>query len=218
MSIKLNAGLRTDQGKGASRRLKRAGSVPAIIYGAGKDPINLTISLNTITKLLEDDTTYTSIIELDIDGKKDEGIIKDLQRHPAKNIVTHIDFQRIDAKVAIVARIPLNFVGASSNKDIRLGAVVNQFINTVEVSCLPKDLPHSIEVDIASVAIGESLRLTDLVITKGVSIVALNHDDVESYNQTVVSISIARKMAEIEEEEVVAPEGDSEEESKEGDK
>jgi large subunit ribosomal protein L25 len=209
MSITLEAKLRENKGKGASRRLKKSGEVPAIIYGGKKDAVSLSINSNTIEHLLEDESVYTSILDVNIDGKAEQGILKDIQRHPAKNIITHIDLQRVDAKTAITTRIPLSFVGSENNKYIRLGAVVNQFISMVEVKCLPKDLPTLIEVDISNLKVGEGMRFTDLNIGEGVMITALNHKDVDAYNQTVVSVSAARKMAEIVEDEVpVAAEGD----------
>jgi large subunit ribosomal protein L25 len=213
MSISLDAKLRTDKGKGASRRLRKAGDIPAIIYGGNKDAASLAISSNTIEHLLEDESVFTSIIDINIDGSVEQGILKDAQRHPAKNVITHIDLQRVDDTTAITTRVPLVFVGASDNKYIRLGAVVNQFINMVEVKCLPKDLPNSIEVDISSIKIGQGLRLTDLPVGDNVTITALNHKDVEAYNQTVVSLSAARKMAAIEEDDESDAESEGGEES-----
>ncbi len=202
MSIVLNAKVRNDKGKGASRRLRHNKQIPAIVYGGTKHPpIAIVVDLFTITNMLEDDTIYTSILDLVIEGKKENVIIKDLQQHPYKNIVTHIDFQRIDAKAAITTKIPVNITGGDDNTDVRLGAVINQFITTIEVVCLPKNLPHSVDIDVAKLKLGEHLSLTDIIMPKGVEIVALNHDDIEAYNQTVVAINAARKMADIDEDD-----------------
>jgi large subunit ribosomal protein L25 len=206
MSLIINASKREDQGKGASRRLRRAEKIPAIVYGAGKEPSNITLSIHEITHLLEDEASYNSVLDLTIDKKKEPVIIKDLQRHPAKNIVTHIDFLRDDLNQALVTNIPLHFIGSDDNADIRLGAVLNQFITSVEVSCLPNDLPTSIDVDITNLTVGEHISLTGLTIPQGVTLIALTHGDIEAHDQSVVAVQEAKKMAEVEDGAPVAPE------------
>jgi large subunit ribosomal protein L25 len=206
MSLIINASKREDQGKGASRRLRRAEKIPAIVYGAGKEPSNITLSIHEITHLLEDEASYNSVLDLTIDKKKEPVIIKDLQRHPAKNIVTHIDFLRVDLNQALVTNIPLHFIGSDDNADIRLGAVLNQFITSVEVSCLPNDLPTSIDVDITNLTVGEHISLTGLNIPQGVTLIALTHGDIEAHDQSVVAVQEAKKMAEVEDGAPVAPE------------
>jgi large subunit ribosomal protein L25 len=206
MSLIINASKREDQGKGASRRLRRAEKIPAIVYGAGKEPSNITLSIHEITHLLEDEASYNSVLDLTIDKKKEPVIIKDLQRHPAKNIVTHIDFLRVDLNQALVTNIPLHFIGSDDNADIRLGAVLNQFVTSVEVSCLPNDLPTSIDVDITNLTVGEHISLTGLNIPQGVTLIALTHGDIEAHDQSVVAVQEAKKMAEVEDGAPVAPE------------
>lgn len=215
MGIKLDATIREDKGKGASRRLRHENQTPAIIYGGSKTPFSIAVQTHVITHLLEDEAVYTSIIDINLGKIKEHAIIKDLQRHPAKNIITHIDFQRVNPKVAITTRIPLSFIGSDDNEDLRLGAVLNQFITAVEVSCLPADLPHNIDVEIGSLKIGERLRLTDLVVDESVQLTALNHDDIETYNQIIVSVSAARKIEEIEEDEAPVEEGSADGENTE---
>jgi large subunit ribosomal protein L25 len=190
MSINLNATTRDTQGKGASRRLRKANQVPAIVYGGTKKAQNLALDFFEISHLLDfSDDIYSSILELSVDGKKAEKVIlKDMQRHPAQNTVTHLDFQRVSAKTAITTAVPIVLVGAKNNPDIRLGAIINKFIDMVEIKCLPKDLPNSIELDITNLKIGDSVRLSGLEIAKGVIITALNHND-DSHDQTVVSLS-----------------------------
>jgi large subunit ribosomal protein L25 len=140
-------------------------------------------------------------------GKKKEAvIIKDLQRHPAKSIVTHVDFLRVDLNKALVTNIPLHFIGADENETIRLGAILNQFVNSVEVSCLPADLPTSIDVDITNLALGDHISLTGLDMPKGVTLTALTHGDIESHDQSVVAVQEAKIMAEVEDDAPVAPE------------
>lgn len=200
MSLTIKATLRDDQGKGASRRLRRDEKVPAIVYGANKAPNAITLDMHEITHFLENDDAYTSVLDLAIDKKKEPVIIKDLQRHPAKNSITHVDFLRINLKQAIITSIPLHFVGEEDNDALRIGAILNQFVTNVEISCLPGDLPHGIDVDISSLSIGDSLSLTDLVMPEGVVLTALQHDDVEAYNQSVVAVQEARIMEEPEED------------------
>lgn len=207
MSITINATARDDQGKGASRRLRREEKIPAIVYGAGKEPSAISLNIHEITHLLENDDAYTSVLDLSIDKKVEPVIIKDLQRHPAKNTVTHVDLLRINMKQAIVTSIPLNFTGSDDNEALRLGAILNQFINAVEVSCLPADMPNGIEVDISSLALGDHISLTGVNMPEGVTLTALTHGDIEAHDQSVVAVQEAKVMAEIE-EEVIEADGD----------
>lgn len=212
MGMIINATTRDDQGKGASRRLRREEKIPAIVYGAGKEPSAISLNIHEITHLLENDDAYTSVLDLSIDKKVEPVIIKDLQRHPAKNTVTHVDLLRINMKRAIVTSIPLNFTGSDDNEALRLGALLNQFINAVEVSCLPADMPNGIDVDISNLVLGDHISLTGLNMPEGVTLTALTHGDIEAHDQSVVAVQEAKVMAEIEEEAIEA-EGD---ESSEG--
>jgi large subunit ribosomal protein L25 len=207
MGMIINATTRDDQGKGASRRLRREEKIPAIVYGAGKEPSAISLNIHEITHLLENDDAYTSVLDLSIDKKVEPVIIKDLQRHPAKNTVTHVDLLRINMKQAIVTSIPLNFTGSDDNEALRLGAILNQFINAVEVSCLPADMPNGIEVDISNLVLGDHISLTGLNMPEGVTLTALTHGDIEAHDQSVVAVQEAKVMAEIE-EEVIEVEGD----------
>jgi len=216
MGMIINATTRDDQGKGASRRLRREEKLPAIVYGAGKEPSAISLNIHEITHLLENDDAFTSVLDLSIDKKVEPVIIKDLQRHPAKNTVTHVDLLRINMKQAIVTSIPLNFTGSDDNEEIRLGAILNQFINAVEVSCLPADMPNGIEVDISNLAIGDHISLTGLNMPEGVTLTALTHGDIEAHDQSVVAVQEAKLMAEEVEEEIIEAEGDEGDESAEG--
>ena len=214
MGMIINATTRDDQGKGASRRLRREEKLPAIVYGAGKEPSAISLNIHEITHLLENDDAFTSVLDLSIDKKVEPVIIKDLQRHPAKNTVTHVDLLRINMKQTIVTSIPLNFTGSDDNEAVRLGAILNQFVNTVEVSCLPADMPNGIEVDISNLAIGDHISLTGISMPEGVTLTALTHGDIEAHDQSVVAVQEAKLMAEEVEEEVIEADGD---ESAEGD-
>ena len=208
MSITVNATEREGQGKGASRRLRKEEKVPSIIYGGKKEPQMVTLSIHEITHLLEDENTFTSVLDLVVGESTDSVVLKDIQRHPAKNTITHVDFLRVDAKQTLVTTTPLHFVGVEENDALRLGNMLNQFVVSVEISCLPKDLPHGIDVDVSSLEVGDHLSLTDLVLPEGVVINALQHEDVEAHDQTVCSVSEPKV---VEEEEEIIEDGESEE-------
>jgi large subunit ribosomal protein L25 len=208
MSITVNATEREDQGKGASRRLRKEEKVPSIIYGGKKEPQMVTLSIHEITHLLEDENTFTSVLDLVVGESTDSVVLKDIQRHPAKNTITHVDFLRVDAKQTLVTTTPLHFVGVEENEALRLGNMLNQFVVSIEISCLPKDLPHGIDVDVSSLEVGDHLSLTDLVLPEGVVINALQHEDVEAHDQTVCSVSEPKV---VEEEEEIIEGGESEE-------
>ncbi|MDC1541951.1 50S ribosomal protein L25, partial [Candidatus Pseudothioglobus singularis] len=167
------------------------------------------LSIHEITHLLEDENTFTSVLDLVVGKETDSVVLKDIQRHPAKNVVTHIDFLRVDAKQTLVTTSPLHFIGVEENEALRLGNMLNQFVVSVEISCLPKDLPHGIDVDVTSLEIGDHLSLTDLVLPEGVVITSLQHEDIEAHDQTVCSVS-EPKIVEEEEEEVIEGEEGSE--------
>ncbi|CAC9605816.1 LSU ribosomal protein L25p [uncultured Gammaproteobacteria bacterium] len=220
MNTVINATMREDQGKGASRRLRHNEQIPAIIYGAGKEPNTITLNLHEITHLLENEESYTSILDLTIDKKAQPVIIKDLQRHPAKNLVTHVDFLRIDMNKEIVTNIPLHFMGEEDNEAMRLGAILNQFVTAIEVSCLPKNLPNAIEIDISKLSMGDHISLTGINMPEGVIITALTHGDIEAHDQSVVSVQEPKLMSEevqvdaVEDEEGATEDGDDKAEDK----
>ena len=201
MSITVNALVREDQGKGASRRLRKEEKVPSIIYGGTKEPLMISLNIHEITHLLEDENTFTSVLDLVVGKSKDSVVIKDIQRHPAKNTVFHVDFLRVDAKHALITTTPLHFIGMEENEAIRLGNMLNQFVVSIEISCLPQDLPHGINVDVTNLELGEHLTLTDLILPEGVIITSLQHEDIEAHDQTVCSVSEPKLIVEEEEEE-----------------
>ncbi len=193
MSMTIKATLRDDQGKGASRRLRRNEQIPAIVYGAGKEATSVALNVHEITHLLDDDAAYTSILKMELGKSNESVIVKDLQRHPARNEITHVDFLRIDMKQPIVTNVPLSFIGAEDNPALRLGAMLNRFVTSVEVTCLPGDLPHAIEVNVADIELGGHVSLSDLNMPEGVTLMALTHG--ESHDQSVVAVQANRKMA-----------------------
>jgi large subunit ribosomal protein L25 len=173
-SFVVNAELRTDQGKAASRRLRRTGKVPAVIYG-GKDPAQpLALSHHEMAKHLETEAFYSHILTLKISGKEQQAVLKDIQRHPAQPILMHFDFQRVYADVAIRMDVPLHFVGGEKCPGVKAdGGVVEHHLSKLEVECLPKDLPEFIEVDLSNMKLNEAIHLSQLKLPAGVTLIEL---------------------------------------------
>jgi len=200
MSIELNAETRTDEGKGASRRLRHAEKMPAIVYGAGKKPVSLVFEQKDIRAVQDSEVFYSSVIGLKIDGKKAEKVIvRDVQHHPYKVDMMHVDFQRIDAKSKMHMHVPLHFIGEDQSPGIKTGGLMSHVVMEVEVQCLPKDLPEYIEVDVSKLDTGESIHLTELVMPKGVELMALMHGD-ENHDTAVAAIHAPKVVAEVEED------------------
>ena len=173
----LNAEARSDLGKGASRRLRRlASQVPAVIYGGDKAPVSISLLAKEVAKLLENEAAYSHVIALTVDGAVETVVIKALQRHPAKGHVLHADFVRVVAGQKPTAHVPLHFLNQESSVGVKQqGGEVSHSAADVEVSCLPKDLPEFINVDMANVEVGQILHMSDLVLPAGVELVALAH-------------------------------------------
>ncbi|HSG61181.1 MAG TPA: 50S ribosomal protein L25/general stress protein Ctc [Pseudomonadales bacterium] len=173
----LIANAREDMGKGASRRLRHAGLVPGIVYGGKKEaPQMITLNHKDLIKSLENEAFFAHIIELSVDGKKQDVIIKDLQRHPAKNSVVHADFLRVVKGTKITVNVPLHFINEDTCVGVKTqGGRVTHAMNELEISCLPKDLPEFLEVDLKTLEAGHSLHISDIKMPKGVESVALSH-------------------------------------------
>jgi large subunit ribosomal protein L25 len=194
----LIAELREDQGKGASRRLRHKGKVPAIIYGAGRPPRSLMLDQNKVLKKLENESFYSSILNIKVGEKSQAAILKDLQRHPAKHMIMHMDFQRIVDDVEIKMNIPLHFLGEDVAPGVKDGGgSVSHLMNDVEVSCLPKHLPEYLEVDVSELELDAMLSLSDIKLPEGVEILGLVAG--EESDQGIVSIHVI-KAAPIEED------------------
>jgi len=199
--LNLNAQSRDDLGKGASRRLRRlAGLVPGILYGGRKKPVNITVSHKELVKKLEDEAFFSRIVTLVVDGKAEDVILKDLQRHPAKAQLVHVDFMRVSKTKLLNTNVPLHFINAESNPNVKLhGGQVHENLMQLEISCLPGDLPEFIEVDLGELDMGQVLHISDLELPKGVSSVALAQG--EDYDQPVAVINKPRGTSEDEDEE-----------------
>ncbi|MBU0789205.1 MAG: 50S ribosomal protein L25/general stress protein Ctc, partial [Gammaproteobacteria bacterium] len=167
---------RVAQGTGASRRLRRTGKIPAIIYGGNDGPQNITISHNELLKQLKVEAFYAHILTIELEGKKVQAVLKDLQRHPVRDEVYHADFQRVVADQVLRKSVPLHFIGEDVAPGIKLGGgMIEHFINEVEIECLPADLPEFIAVDVSKLALGEVIHLADLSLPQGVTLIELKH-------------------------------------------
>lgn len=216
-AFELNCTVRTEQGKGASRRLRRLeNQIPAILYGGDEDPVNLSIQHDDILHATDNEAFFSHIITLNIGKKKQKAIIKDLQRHPAKPFIIHADFQRVSDKQAIVVQVPIHFVNEEKCAGVRLeGGRLIKTLTEIEVSCLPKDLPEYLEVDVLELQIGDSVHLSDIPLPEGVTSVALAHGDEDS-DLSVAIVQAPRSVVEEEAEEAAA-EGEEAAEDKSAD-
>ncbi len=198
-AFELAAEFRDAEGKGASRRLRRVNKVPAILYGGHREPRALALDHTKLMLMLDNERFYSTIINLKVGELSQAAILKDVQRHPAKNAVLHVDLQRVleDEKIRIT--IPLHFKGEASSPGVKAGGVVSHLRNEVEVSCLPKDLPEFVDVDLSGVGINQMLYLADLKLPEGVEVPELSH----GRNSPIVSIHHARA------EEVETPAADA---------
>src|SRR6202046_4301839 len=177
-SFELIAEFRETQGKGASRRLRHEGKVPAILYGGHTAARNLTLSHQKLMIMLENERFYSTILSLKVGDQTQAAILKDVQRHPYKNAIVHIDFQRVEENEKIRIRVPLHFTGAAISPGVKSqGGIVSHMRNEAEVSCLPTDLPEFIEVDISALALNESIHLSQLKVPDGVVLVELAKED-----------------------------------------
>jgi large subunit ribosomal protein L25 len=202
MNFELNAQKRTLQGSGASRRLRRANKVPGIIYGGTAAPISIELPHNELLLSLRKEAFHSSLLTINVDGAIETVLLRDSQMHPYRALVLHVDFLRVDATHAIHQKVPLHFINAEQAPGVKLsGGNVSPAMVEVEVSCLPKDLPTFIDVDLSKLEAGQSIHLSQIVFPEGVKPIAHGSDDA-----VVVSISVKKAVAaEGEEGEAAAP-------------
>ena len=198
-NFKLDASVRTDLGKGASRRLRREDKLPGIIYGGEEAPVSITLDHNKVNNSADFEAFYSHVLEINLDGKVVEVLVKDMQRHPFKPKITHIDFQRVIAGQDVHTNVPLHFVNEEKSAAVKAGGIAEHHVTEIEVTCLPKDLPEFIEVDMAAVEMGQTVHLSDLTLPAGVSSVELAKND-EAHDLAVVTVKPAPKAAEAEED------------------
>ncbi len=202
MRFELQAEAREPQGRTGSRKLRRIGKVPAVVYGGGAGPSAIVLDHNELSKQMSQEAFYTSILQVKVDGQTQSVVVKDVQRHPAKPIVMHLDFQRIVEDEEITLDVPLHFIGEAGSKGVKeQGGVVEHLTTEVEVSCLPRNLPEFIEVDVSQLELNQILHLSDLKLPEGVSLVALAH---HQDNAVVMITPPRREEAEATEEGAAA--------------
>ncbi len=178
MQIEFNAKNREAQGTGASRRMRNAGRVPGILYGGEAKPQAIEMDHNEMFQALRKEAFYSSVLTMNLDGKKEMCLLRDVQRHPFRQLILHLDFQRIDATHAIHQKVPLHFVNAEIAPGVKLGGGMVQHVMTeLDVKCLPKDLPNFVEVDLKDLAAGHSLHVSELKLPAGVEVVLHKGED-----------------------------------------
>jgi large subunit ribosomal protein L25 len=207
MSLKyeLSAEVRDAAGRGASRRLRYDNKVPAILYGAEKTPEMLSFNHYHVLKALENEGFYSHILTLHINNEKQQAVLKDVQRHPFKPRILHLDFLRINPKEKIVMNVPLHFTGEDKSAALKEGGVFMHLTSSVEVRCLPSALPEYIEVDVSALALDQTLHLSELKLPEGVELTAFAHGHAEAHDTGVVKMHIPRA---VEEEPAAVPAGE----------
>ena len=202
MKIEINAVLRGAKGTGASRRLRHEGKVPGILYGGKDDAKSIELNAKDLFMQFKHEAFHASILTLNLDGKKESVLLRDYQMHPVRNNIQHIDLQRIDENKKLSVKIPFHFLNEDVAPGVKLeGGVVSHIMVDVDISCLPKDLPTYIEVDMIALSIGDSIRLSDIKVPEGVELTTLSEDN----DPTVTSISQPKVVVE---ETPVAAEGE----------
>jgi large subunit ribosomal protein L25 len=175
MKIEVNATSRSAQGTGASRRLRKAGRVPGIVYG-GSEPVLIDLDQNELYFSLFKEAFHSSILTLNLDGKKEQVLLRDFQMHPFRQQALHVDFQRVQADKKVHMKVPLHFLNAEIAPGVKLGSgIISHVLNELEISCLPADLPEFIEVDLANLELGHSVHVSDIKLPKGVEVAGHHH-------------------------------------------
>ena len=186
------AELRQKTGTGPSRRYRRQGKIPAVLYGADKEPTPLLLDANAIGKQLAHEAFFSHILNVKVDGEDTQAVLRSLQRDPASSKVTHVDFFRVSATEEIQMNVPLHFVNEDKCPGKKAGGIVSHLMVDVEISCLPKDLPEYIEVDIVSLDIGDSLHLSEIKLPPGVTLATAIED--AAHDHVIVSVERAHEL------------------------
>jgi large subunit ribosomal protein L25 len=201
----INVEKRNDEGKGASRRLRRAGFVPAIVYGGEVKPVSIQIQHKDVWMASQNEWFYSSILDLSLSGDVQKVLLRDMQRHPFKQLVMHLDFQRVNENEAIRVRVPLHFLNQEKSPAGKTsGVVVTHEMNDVEISCLPKDLPEYIEVDLGEISLGDIVHLSEITLPAGVEIPELRLGKEHDH-----AVAVAKEIKEEVDEAQVIAEGEA---------
>ena len=207
--FELVAEKREDVGKGASRRLRRDGKLPGIVYGTDKEPVMITLPHNDVMHNLEHEAFYSQILTLNLGKDKEKVVLKDLQRHPYKRLLLHIDLLRVSENEALTMRIPLHFINEEKAVGVKQGGgVVSHTMTEVDIVCLPKDLPEYIEVDMLEVELDQTVHLSDLVLPEGVQLYATLHGGDDSLSVAAIHAPKASAADDAEEAAAAEPEGE----------
>jgi len=201
------AELRDVQGTSASRRLRHAGKIPAVLYGAGKQPAMLTLSHNSLIHNLENESFHSSILTVDVAGKKEKAILRDVQMHAYKQLIMHVDLQRISATDKIHMSVPLHYTGGDEAPGVKIeSGIVSHLITELDIICLPENLPEYLSVDVSDLHIGDSIHLSEIALPEGVESTTLSHggDDLAVVTVVAVRGSIADEEADSAEAEAAA--------------
>lgn len=202
--VVLKARIRARAGTSLVRRLRKEGDVPAVLYGAGKDNLSIAVNHDLLFHNLEREEFSSQVITIDTDGNAEKAILRDVQRHPHKPKILHADFLRVDENKPIQIALPIHFLGEEECVGVRIdGGMISHLMNEVEVTCLPKDLPENIEMDVTNLHLGESLHLSDIKLPEGVQITAFTHGDIEEHDNAVVAIQATRVEQESEEDDTL---------------
>lgn len=199
---------RADEGKGASRRLRRTGQIPAVVYGGNKDAQSISLGQNAMLRHVEHEAFFSHILTVNVAGQSEKAILKDIQWHPYKPTILHMDFQRVDQSSVIKVHVPVHCVGEDVAPGVKAGGIVTHQLTTVEVSCPAGRLPEYLEADVSKLEVGESVHLSDLKLPEGVEILELAHG--EEHDLPVASIIVTRGAAAADTEEGEAEEGEAE--------
>ena len=210
MKIEIKAKERKSKGTGASRRLRHEGTTPGILYGGVKDSISLEIDTKELFMQFRHEAFHASILTLNLEGKKESVILRDFQMHPVRNNIQHIDFQRINENEKISVKVPFHFINEETAPGVKIeGGLVSHIMTEIDISCLPKDLPQYIEVDLGELAMGESIHLSEVTVPDGVELTSLTDEN----DPAITSISKPKVVVE---EEIVTEASEEGEEGEEG--
>ena len=217
-ALSIVATTRTDSGKAEVRRLRKTGQMPAVVYGGDEAPQSIQIRHDDMLHSLENEAFYASILTLEIDGKEEEVILRDVERHPAKITIMHADFKRVVRGETMTMTVPIHYVNAEDAVGVKAGGMLNALFTEIDIVCLPRNLPESIEVDVSAMEIGDSITMRSMSLPEGVEIVLFNglsEEEIADHDQTIVSVYEQKAVEET--DDVVAADADASEGESAGD-
>lgn len=217
-SLGISATTRTETGKGAVRRLRSSGQIPAVVYGEDVGPRSIKLRHDDLLHQLENEAFYSSILELNLDGRVENVVLREVHHHPAKNHILHADFQLVSSRSEITMSIPIHYLNTETSVGVKAGGVADILFNELSIRCLARDLPESIEVDVEHLDINDSLSFSDVKLPKGVKLslfIGLTEEEISEQDQSIIAIHPARAEETFSDE--VAADAETEEETATGD-